>query len=129
MRQWEETPLWNRPVQWTASGLPFDLRAVRYVLAASELLSFSKVAYALDARVSTVSRSIRDLEDSLGVSLFQRSTMGVRLTDAGARFLDNVRLCCTNPVWDSSHESSVVAGIHEQTYTPDLQDQELASLQ
>ena len=39
------------------------------------------------------------------------------------------RLCCTNPVWDSSHESSVVAGIHEQTYTPDLQDQELASLQ
>ena len=38
-------------------------------------------------------------------------------------------LCCTNPVWDSSHESSVVAGIHEQTYTPDLQDQELASLQ
>ncbi|SIT26051.1 hypothetical protein SAMN05421774_1321, partial [Gemmobacter megaterium] len=31
------------------------------------------------------------------------------------------RLCCTNPVWDSSHESSVVAGIHEQTYTPDLQ--------
>ena len=37
--------------------------------------------------------------------------------------------CCTNPVWDSSHESSVVAGIHEQTYTPDLQDQELASLQ
>ena len=38
-------------------------------------------------------------------------------------------LCCTNPFWDSSHESSVVAGIHEQTYTPDLQDQELASLQ
>ncbi len=43
--------------------------------------------------------------------------------------LDELRLCCTNPVWDSSHESSVVAGIHEQTYTPDLQDQELASLQ
>lgn len=40
-----------------------------------------------------------------------------------------MRLCCTNPVWDSSHEASVVAGIHEQTYTPDLQDQELASLQ
>ena len=39
------------------------------------------------------------------------------------------RLCCTNPVRDSSRESSVVAGMHEQTDTPDLQDQELASLQ
>jgi adenine-specific DNA-methyltransferase len=38
-------------------------------------------------------------------------------------------LCCTNPVRDSSRESSVVAGMHEQTHTPDLQDQELASLQ
>ena len=39
------------------------------------------------------------------------------------------RLCCTNSVWDSSHESSVVAGMHEQTYTRNLQDQELASIQ
>ena len=37
--------------------------------------------------------------------------------------------CCTNPVWDSSHESSVVAEMYEQTYTPVLQDQELANLQ
>ena len=39
------------------------------------------------------------------------------------------RLCCTNPVRDSFRESSVVAGLHEQTDTPDLQDQELAVLQ
>lgn len=31
-------------------------------------------------------------------------------------------LCCTNPVRDSSCESSMVAGGHEQTYAPDLQD-------
>ena len=37
-------------------------------------------------------------------------------------------LCCTNPVRDSCHESSVVAGAHEQTDTSDLQDQELARL-
>ena len=37
-------------------------------------------------------------------------------------------LCCTNPVKDSSRESSMVAGVHEQTHIPDLQDQELASL-
>lgn len=39
------------------------------------------------------------------------------------------RLCCINRVRDSSRESSVVAGMHEQTDAPDLQDQELASLQ
>ena len=38
-------------------------------------------------------------------------------------------LCCANRVRDSSRESSVVAGMYEQTHTPDLQDQELASLQ
>jgi len=38
------------------------------------------------------------------------------------------RLCCTNSVRDSSSESSVVAGGHEQTHPPRLQDQELAGL-
>lgn len=32
-------------------------------------------------------------------------------------------------VRDSSRESSVVAGLHEQTHPADLQDQELAGLQ
>ncbi|MEE4211731.1 MAG: hypothetical protein V2I43_21000, partial [Parvularcula sp.] len=36
-------------------------------------------------------------------------------------------LSCTNRVWDSFDESSVVAGMHEQTDTAGLQDQELAS--
>lgn len=38
------------------------------------------------------------------------------------------RLCCANPVRDSSRESSMVAGVHEQTHISDLQDHELASL-
>ena len=37
-------------------------------------------------------------------------------------------LCCTNRVRDSSRESSVVAGLHEQIHTPRLQDPELARL-
>ena len=49
------------------------------------------------------------------------------LVDYGRRYR-NGRLCCTNPVRDSSRESSVVAGLHEQTHTPRLQDQELAGL-
>ncbi|WP_104494159.1 LysR family transcriptional regulator [Paracoccus denitrificans] len=76
--------------RWAAPGLPFDLRALRYAIAAAEHLSFSKAALALDTCTSSVSRSIRDLEDCVGVSLFQRTTMGVHLTDAGAHFLSNV---------------------------------------
>jgi len=38
-------------------------------------------------------------------------------------------LCCINPMRDSSRESSVVAGQHEQTHIPRLQDQELARVQ
>jgi acetylornithine deacetylase len=37
-------------------------------------------------------------------------------------------LCCTNRVRDSSRESSMVAEMHEQTHTADLQDHELACL-
>jgi hypothetical protein len=49
--------------------------------------------------------------------------------EAALREMSQVkRLCCTNPVRDSSCESSVVAGLHEQTHTPRLQDQELAGL-
>ena len=46
----------------------------------------------------------------------------------GGNFLFH-RLFCTNRVRDSSRESSVVAGMDERTHPPDLQDQELASLQ
>ena len=38
------------------------------------------------------------------------------------------RLCCANHLRDSSCESSVIAGMHEQTNTLDIQDQELAGL-
>ena len=49
--------------------------------------------------------------------------------ERGARDYRLDGLCCTNPVRDSSRESSVIAGTHEQTDTHDLQDQELAGLQ
>ncbi|MFT4961526.1 MAG: hypothetical protein ACI92Z_002617 [Paracoccaceae bacterium] len=36
------------------------------------------------------------------------------------------RLCCTNTMGDSCHESGVLTGKHEQTFLTDLQDHELA---
>src|SRR5690606_27174841 len=83
-------PRWERPVRWPSDGLPFDMRALRYVLAAAEQMSFSGAAGALGMKVSSVSRRVRDFEDDIGISLFERTTSGVRLTDAGDRFLDDI---------------------------------------
>lgn len=60
-----------------------ELRQIRYFLAAAEHGSFLKAASALEIQESAISRRIRDLEDELGASLFQRHNGGVCLTLAG----------------------------------------------
>ena len=70
-------------------GLPaIDLISIAQALLVAEHLSFRQAAGALGVRQSAVSRRVRSLEDALGVSLFERHRGGVRLTIAGARFLD-----------------------------------------
>jgi DNA-binding transcriptional ArsR family regulator len=64
---------------------------LRYALLAAEHLSFRQAASALDVRQSAVSRRVRALEDRIGVSLFERHRAGVRLTEAGRGFLQQVR--------------------------------------
>lgn len=83
-----DVPSRARRADRVTQGPPFDLRALRYVLAAAEHLSFRRAADALETRASSVSRGVRDFEDRIGVALFERGSFGVRLTDAGARFLD-----------------------------------------
>ncbi|MGR3312476.1 MULTISPECIES: LysR family transcriptional regulator [Roseobacteraceae] len=75
------------------SNLPkaIELRHLRYFVCAAELGSFRKAAAALSVQESSISRQIRDLEDEIGVSLFQRHSAGVALTNAGARFLPAAR--------------------------------------
>jgi DNA-binding transcriptional LysR family regulator len=68
-----------------------DLVSVTQALLVAEHLSFSRAAQVLGVRQSAVSRRIRALEDKLGVSLFERDSTGVRLTEAGRRFLERTR--------------------------------------
>lgn len=63
-----------------------ELRHLRCFLAAAGHGSFRRAAVALGMQESSISRRIRDLEDQIGVSLFQRFNGGVRLTIAGERF-------------------------------------------
>ena len=67
------------------------LVSISQALLVAEHLSFSRAAQVLGVRQSAVSRRVRDLEDNLGVSLFEREATGVRLTEAGRRFLDRSR--------------------------------------
>jgi len=75
------------------SGLPtIDLVSVTQGLVVAECLSFRRAARALGTQQSTVGRRVRALEDVLGVSLFERTPAGVRLTTAGARFFEQARV-------------------------------------
>jgi DNA-binding transcriptional LysR family regulator len=60
-------------------------------LLVGEYLSFRRAARVLGVRQSAVSRRVRELEDELGVSLFERDRAGVRVTNAGALFLEQAR--------------------------------------
>jgi DNA-binding transcriptional LysR family regulator len=64
---------------------------LRYAAAAADLGSFRRAAEALQVRQSTLSRCIRRLEESIGATVFERSSGGVRVTTAGRDFLRAAR--------------------------------------
>jgi DNA-binding transcriptional LysR family regulator len=70
---------------------PLRLLSVTQALLVGEYLSFQRAATALGVRQSTVSRRVRQLEDELGVSLFERHRAHVRVTNAGVQFLKQAR--------------------------------------
>lgn len=66
-----------------------DLRQLRAFLAVAEQLSFTRAAEQLHLQQQTVSKTVRQLEDELGVELLERTTREVRLTPAGAALVES----------------------------------------
>ncbi|MBP1848144.1 DNA-binding transcriptional LysR family regulator [Rhizobium petrolearium] len=56
-------------------------------VAAARNGSFSAAGHELNVRQPIISKRIRELEDELGVFLFDRSTAGARLTPSGEEFV------------------------------------------
>ena len=69
-----------------------DLASIAQALVVAECLSFHRAGIVLGKEPSTVGRRVRALEDLLGVSLFERTSAGVRPTAAGARFFEQARI-------------------------------------
>lgn len=63
-----------------------ELRQLKYFIKAKELLNFTEAARALHISQSTLSQQIKQLEDELGVLLFNRIGKRVVLTEAAEMF-------------------------------------------
>lgn len=67
------------------------LTELEVVLAVARRRGFRSAAVDLDMSTSAVSNAVAGLEARLGVRLFHRTTRSVSLTEAGQRFVDQIR--------------------------------------
>lgn len=69
-------------------GANMELRHLRYFIALAGTLNFTRAAESVHVTQSTLSHQIRQLEDEIGQSLFDRIGKRVFLTEAGEAFLE-----------------------------------------
>lgn len=66
------------------------IRGLRSFCFAARTLSFKDAANQLYLTPSAISHQIKQLEEQLGIELFERQTRSIRLTAAGKNFYDSV---------------------------------------
>src|ERR1700737_1829675 len=68
-----------------------ELRHLRYFVAVADALSFTKGAQKLRLAQPSLTRQIKDLEDKIGVRLFDRTKRRISLTEEGKFFLADAK--------------------------------------
>lgn len=68
-----------------------ELRHLRYFVAVAEEENVTRAAARLHLSQPPLTRQMHDLEEELGVALFERDGKSIRLTEAGRVFLDEAR--------------------------------------
>jgi DNA-binding transcriptional LysR family regulator len=65
--------------------------SIGWALSVADHLSFRGAARELGVRQAAVSRRVKELENALGVSLFERNPHGLKITNAGTQFIEEAR--------------------------------------
>ena len=76
--------------------MSIELRQLRYAVLTADTQSFSRAAAKLNVKQSTLSRRVLQLEDQLGVKLFERTTRGAEPTENGKVFIEQARRIVTD---------------------------------
>ena len=78
----------------SGSGMIMTILQCKYVLEIAKAGSFSEAAKQLFVAQSSLSVSVKSLEQELSIRIFERSGNGVYLTDEGAEFLQYAKQIC-----------------------------------
>jgi DNA-binding transcriptional LysR family regulator len=104
----------NKNTHKMESVIPFReiavdrLQALQVFIAVAEVESFAGAARRLGMSPPAVTRAVAALEERLGVQLLVRTTRFVRVTEAGARYLEDARRVLTE--WEEA--DAAAAGIN-----------------
>ncbi len=91
-------------------SMAIDLRPLKQFLALAESLHFHRASLECHVSPSTLSRTIKQLEEQLGVALFERDNRSVSLTAQGVKFKTYARETLSQ--WDIIH-NDLLADAHE----------------
>lgn len=93
LRNTQQLPQWKHIVQKSDT---IDIRTLTIFVRACEELNLTRCAEALDLPKTTVSKAITRLETRLGLTLLERSTRRVQITEEGQVVLERARMLLTD---------------------------------